>query len=121
MIEGICCVCGDFGQLSYEHVPPEKAFNDGSMINLDVKHHLLEEISSSVSQMRRQTARRGSGRYTLCQKCNDNTGAWYVPAYVSWAYQCETAHNVTPPSTGISTAYRADRRRVSTPIGMVNH
>jgi len=30
---------------------------------------------------------RGFGSYTLCVKCNNDTGAWYGNAYVSWAYQ----------------------------------
>ena len=30
---------------------------------------------------------RGFGSYTLCLKCNNDTGAWYGNAYVDWAYQ----------------------------------
>lgn len=30
---------------------------------------------------------RGSGAYTLCGKCNNDTGAWYGNAYLDWAWQ----------------------------------
>src|SRR5690606_11811805 len=30
---------------------------------------------------------RGMGEYTLCGKCNSDTGAWYGNAYVAWAQQ----------------------------------
>jgi hypothetical protein len=30
---------------------------------------------------------RGAGGYTLCEKCNSLTGAWYVPAFTRWAEQ----------------------------------
>jgi hypothetical protein len=33
----------------------------------------------------------GSGAYTLCSKCNNNTGAWYVSDFARW---CRQAMNV---------------------------
>jgi hypothetical protein len=36
---------------------------------------------------RGQTEQRGSGAYTLCARCNNNTGAWYGPEYAHWAKQ----------------------------------
>lgn len=33
------------------------------------------------------TSQQGAGDYTLCHKCNNNTGAWYGAAFVAFAYQ----------------------------------
>jgi len=30
----------------------------------------------------------GAGAYTLCESCNNNTGAWYGGEYVKWARTC---------------------------------
>jgi len=29
---------------------------------------------------------RGAGAYTLCPRCNNNTGSWYGPAFVEWCH-----------------------------------
>ena len=42
----------------------------------------IERIKGKISQ-------RGAGGYTLCERCNSDTGAWYGAAFVSWA--CEAA------------------------------
>jgi hypothetical protein len=34
---GLCLICGAFGPLSYEHVPPAAAFNDKKVIEADIK------------------------------------------------------------------------------------
>lgn len=31
--------------------------------------------------------RKGIGRYSLCERCNNLTGAWYGPAFVQWTKQ----------------------------------
>jgi hypothetical protein len=33
-IEGICRICGCYGPLTFEHVPPRKAFNNRPVIGL---------------------------------------------------------------------------------------
>lgn len=38
-------------------------------------------------QPRGKIYQRGAGAYTLCQKCNNDTGAWYARAFVAWCYQ----------------------------------
>ncbi len=35
-LEGNCHICGRFGPLSYEHVPPRAAFNEHPVIAMDV-------------------------------------------------------------------------------------
>lgn len=84
---GICCICGNEGLLSFEHVPPRAAFNKGPQriakgkdILANVGNINLEEINTCIEQ-------RGTGGYTLCPRCNNNTGGWYGKAFINWTYQ----------------------------------
>ena len=84
---GVCHLCGANGPLSFEHVPPKSAFNDSP-----VHQNKLEEIiklnSLDDSEIRKgRKNQRGNGEFTLCSRCNNDTGAWYGNAYVEWAWQ----------------------------------
>jgi len=81
---GQCHLCGTFGGLSFEHVPPESAFNDRRVLRTAfeqvIKAQDLDKLPFRIQQ-------RGAGGFTLCEKCNNTTGKWYVPAYTEWALQ----------------------------------
>lgn len=80
-VKGTCHLCGSYEKLSFEHLPPEKAFNDCS---IKLYNHFIgtpgQDCDYKISQ-------RGLGRYTLCENCNNNTGSWYGDAFVEWACQ----------------------------------
>ena len=88
---GTCKICGAYGQLSFEHVPPEKAFNNGRF------HYMatLEQVSrlevadidftSPGSGFRKKQG--GIGFHSLCVKCNNTTGRWYASSFIDWAHQ----------------------------------
>src|ERR1700740_102769 len=82
---GICRLCGSYGPLSFEHVPPHAAFNNHRVVVISFDKYLgavnLDEIRGGRVQQR------GVGAYTLCVQCNNDTGAWYGSAYAEWAYQ----------------------------------
>jgi len=85
--DGICCICGDYGPLTFEHIPPESAFNDQAVLMADI-HQLI--AARTIEERRNPPTRkqqRGSGRHSLCGSCNSKTGAWYVPPYLRWAQQ----------------------------------
>ena len=71
--EGICHLCGTFGQLSFEHVPPRRAFNE-----LKIKSFKFWDIYCSKKGRDQQ---KGAGDYTLCNSCNNNTGSCYAESY----------------------------------------
>ena len=82
---GTCCICGEDGELSYEHVPPEAAFNDQRIFQ-----HSLQDMMKAEEEGRKPKGKwvqRGAGRYSLCEPCNNATGVLYGKAYVSWARQ----------------------------------
>ena len=64
--EGICHICCNYKKLSYEHIPPRKAFND-----IRVKY-------------KGKTLQRGLGGYTLCEDCNNKMGAYYLNEFVTF-------------------------------------
>jgi len=91
---GNCHICGVYGSLTYEHVPPEKAFNNRKVFTI-AGSELLKVIgldqfpwdvvkNRSVKKIQKQN---GIGFYTLCGKCNNNTGGWYGGGFVDFIEQ----------------------------------
>ena len=72
------------GPLSWEHVPPEAAYNTQSVVRAAQEQMLKPERWDGT---RGHLEQRGSGGFTLCERCNNNTGAWYAKEYVRWARQ----------------------------------
>ncbi|MBR4110415.1 MAG: hypothetical protein IKK43_01825 [Clostridia bacterium] len=86
---GKCHLCGNVTELTFEHLPPEKAHNDRAarVITGDVlsKHIAGVKKPWDYSGERYKNMQRGMGGYTLCSNCNNNTGAWYAQEYVKFA------------------------------------
>ncbi len=82
--EGICCLCGTVGPLSFEHVPPRSAFNTRPVFAKTMEDWLKSEDPYATKGRQQQ---KGSGAYTLCGLCNNRTGNWYGGAYAEWAWQ----------------------------------
>lgn len=82
--EGPCHLCGTQGPLSFEHVPPKSAFNNQSV----VESLLAQALDRGIDEPPRgRINQRGAGAYTLCDRCNNNTGNWYADAFSKWCYQ----------------------------------
>lgn len=80
-ILGNCYICGIYGSLSFEHVPPEKAFNRSPAVRAKME----EWFTKGKWTGKGKKDQRGAGEYTLCESCNSNTGSWYGAEYVEWA------------------------------------
>lgn len=72
---GKCHLCGNIGKLSFEHVPPESAFNDKPVI--------IQPFEGGKGRIQQ----RGMGDYTLCIPCNNNTGSWYGSDFVDFCHR----------------------------------
>lgn len=74
-ITGRCKICNKEGKLSYEHIPPQAAFNNKGIFaqNFD---HLYNE--NSYVYGKRMKKNKGFGKYSLCVSCNNLTGDWYA-------------------------------------------
>jgi len=81
--QGTCHICGVKGPLSFEHIPPRKAFNERRVISLPFE----EAIKLGPDEIPRgKIKQRGVGGYTLCADCNSKTGHWYGSQFVDWCY-----------------------------------
>lgn len=82
-VQGICRICGEPRELSYEHVPPRCAFNQTPARMYSLEQWVILE-SGGPAQYRDQ--QRGSGYVTLCEECNNRRGGrWSVPDFCLWA------------------------------------
>jgi len=84
-IMGICHICGNYGELTFEHVPMRAAFNSNPVLQAMTKD-IVKSIVSGHEQIERyrEEQQSGAGEYSLCGKCNSNTGAWYGNQYLEW-------------------------------------
>jgi len=85
---GECRICGNVGKLSYEHVPPEAAFNQNKAFMYFGKNVIgSENFPWDFSNIKGKQLQKGIGFNTLCIKCNNNTGHLYGSAFVEFTYQ----------------------------------
>ncbi len=83
---GRCNLCSKDGPLTFEHVPPECAFNDTGCLYADIRKW-LEQGPDTDYFASHHKSQRGGGDFTLCKECNDKTGGWYAAEYGRWAKQ----------------------------------
>ena len=81
-----CHICRKHTKLSFEHVPPRSAFNDCPAVYKEV-FELINKDPSRYFEQKGDISQRGVGAYTLCEKCNNDTGSWYGDAFADWAHQ----------------------------------
>lgn len=93
-VKGTCRICSTDGRLTWEHVPPESAFNDQRIVRATREQMLAP---GPWDGKRGKFVQRGSGAYTLCSLCNNNTGSWYGTEYAEWARQGADYLQVIPP------------------------
>ena len=80
-----CAICGKQGPLSFEHVPPNKAFNDRRVFKAELGKHFLSLGAEEIRMG--EISQKGMGEYSLCIKCNNDTGGWYGSHFIGWCYQ----------------------------------
>lgn len=80
-VHGICCICGEEKELTFEHIPPRAAFNYFNLKMYDFWAYILR------NNTRYKQFQKGAGRYSLCASCNNLTGEWYGAAYAEFASQ----------------------------------
>lgn len=86
---GKCHLCGKQAKLTFEHIPPQKAYND-KRVHAIAGETLMQHIGGvkkpwELSGLRYKNMQRGMGGYTLCGSCNNLTGEWYAGDYINFA------------------------------------
>ena len=80
---GKCHICGKETELTFEHIPPEKAANDMGQTLIE-SNYLNERLPWELEGLHYKNMQRGMGGYTLCSDCNNKTGAWYGNEYIKF-------------------------------------
>lgn len=84
-VEGICHLCGEYKNLTFEHIPPKKANNRKNAKLLTGKEIFNIKKLKTGKSLRYINQQQGAGDYTLCKECNNNTGNWYASEYIKFA------------------------------------
>jgi hypothetical protein len=82
-VVGECRICGKHGALSYEHIPNREAYNKETTVE-----YSWEDVFVKKEHVKGRIVQGGIGEYTLCGKCNNDTGHWYGGEYTKWARTC---------------------------------
>ena len=85
---GFCALCGKECELTFEHIPPRAAFNSKPAKMYSGEKILFDNdrLPWDMSGLKYVDRQKGSGRYSLCRECNNNTGTWYGDTYKEFAY-----------------------------------
>ena len=95
--------------LTFEHVPPKKAFNDRPTITISWQRALVLGPDAPTRGPKRQG---GVGKHTLCQRCNNDTGRWYGKAFIDWCYQGADVLQRSGGNPGLVYLYQAYPLRI---------
>jgi len=92
-ITGRCHLCGQIKELTYEHIPPKKAFNNTKKF-IYPGENILRRLKTTYFPwqleefgLERIQKQRGIGWYTLCKKCNNFTGHHYADSLINFIIQ----------------------------------
>ena len=92
-VEGKCHICGETGELTFEHVPPAKAYNSNRVwvhyfedsVKSDAIPWDFTEKGRYLGGKRGEQSQQGIGAHTLCGQCNNKTGSWYAKDFVHFS------------------------------------
>jgi hypothetical protein len=87
---GVCRICSKKTELTFEHIPPQNAFNNFSAKAINGEEILKvmseqDKMPWDLNGLRYEQKQRGMGLYSLCSDCNNSTGHFYVPEYLKFA------------------------------------
>lgn len=105
--QGICRVCGQFTDLTFEHIPPRSAFNCGRVRSIDLGEWLRRDDLDYAGGRIQQ---RGMGAEVLCGRCNSFLGRQYVSEYRAWARWGMHLLKLAPPDANAVVATVSGRK-----------
>lgn len=89
---GKCHICGEIRELTFEHIPPRSAFNSGNAKIYDYMDiHESGNNCWDFTGLKYTPYQKGVGKYTLCARCNNNVGTWYVVDYANFVMNLHNA------------------------------
>ena len=95
MKKGICCICGHYNNLTYEHIPPQRSGNSSIVKSYELKYITADNEEKLLENLDKQTFdaliegkkykphQRGFGIYGTCEYCNNSIKAVYDKDYIN--------------------------------------
>ena len=87
-IIGTCHICGEEKVLTFEHIPPRGANNKRTraIVGGELTKHIAGNSKPwDFSKRRYKNMQRGMGCNSICEKCNNDTGAYYAEEYIKFS------------------------------------
>lgn len=96
---GICHICGQTKELTFEHLPPKSTGNKTTVKCYDHKELLQAHLAGRqpLSSCKYHQVQGGFQVATICGDCNNNTGSFYVPAYTDFSKSMVSAIKTAKP------------------------
>jgi len=85
MEDGYCCLCGTFGRLTFEHVPPRSSFNKKTRYQEIPILDFIKSKNPLDQGFKNKIEQGGIGYYSLCSKCNSFLGREYVNSFTTYS------------------------------------
>lgn len=82
---GICHICLRRKKLTFEHVPPRRAYNRHPVVAHTLNHPAAAAGKIPIGVVAKYRA--GMGVTTLCEECNGFTARYYGEAFAEWVRQ----------------------------------
>ncbi len=109
---GICKICGEYKEMSPEHIPPKHAFNSTKVMILPFEE-LAKTITGAEGRkpwelqgLKGTTQQGGYKKYCLCHSCNNDTGQWYMRTYTDIAKTVHTMIVEQKMAPGFSYSFK---------------
>jgi hypothetical protein len=110
LVIGVCHLCGERKPLTFEHVPPRRAYNDFLRFHFHTQEYIAHRYRGGPAPAVIPDAR-GAGAYTLCGGCNQRCSR-YAQHFIEWAIFWQTALDSDPAAESIAASQITRRSRV---------
>lgn len=89
---GKCALCGKNFKLTFEHIPPKAANNSkpARLVSGNAHFKKNNRLPWDTTGIRYHNQQQGSGVFSLCTECNNNTGALYGNDYIEFVKRAIT-------------------------------
>lgn len=84
-LRGVCRLCGQLQELTFEHIPLQAAGNDRRARAVSMEQLVDADDPFTFPGSGWRPAQRGAGAYVLCKTCNEFAGGAYGGAYSRFA------------------------------------
>jgi hypothetical protein len=113
-----CRLCGMVKNLTFEHVPPEAAFNNYPRFYPNTRE-MIDARYRGAPPPSIVEEPRGAGAYTLCGECNTKRGARYAREFIDWAVFWQGVLDSEPTANEITASSLCRRSRIMKQLALM--